>query len=131
MHMDTDYSELDATGLAALVRAGEASPAELVDEAIARIEKLNPQVNAVIHERFDEARGEAASVPDGPFKGVPIVIKDLDGYSAGDPFHAGMKFLKELGWTSDHDSHVFAKLRGAGFLFVGKPNCPELGLLPS
>ena len=129
--MDTDYSELDATGLAALVRAGEASPAELVDEAIARIEKLNPQVNAVIHERFDEARGEAASVPDGPFKGVPIVIKDLDGYSAGDPFHAGMKFLKELGWTSDHDSHVFAKLRGAGFLFVGKTNCPELGLLPS
>lgn len=103
----------------------------MVDEAIARIEKLNPQLNAVIHERFEKVRAEAASAPDGPFRGVPMVIKDLDGYSAGDPFHGGMKFLKELGWSEDHDSYVFRKLRAAGFLFVGKTNCPELGLLPS
>ncbi|HEY7874812.1 MAG TPA: amidase [Actinomycetota bacterium] len=129
--MDAEYSELDATALAELVRSGAASPEELVDEAIARIEKLNPQLNAVIHARFDKARTEASSVPDGPFKGVPMVIKDLDGYSAGDPFHGGMKFLKELGWTSDHDSYLFTKLRAAGFLFVGKTSCPELGLIPS
>ena len=129
--MDADYSELDATALAALVSSGEASPAELVDEAIGRIEKLNPQLNAVIHERFEKARTEAGSAPDGPFRGVPIVIKDLDGFSAGDPFHGGMKVLKELGWTSDHDSYVIAKLREAGCVIVGKTNCPELGLLPS
>lgn len=129
--MDLDYSELDATALAELVRSGAASATELVDEAIARIEKLNPQLNAVIHERFAAARAEAAGVPDGPFKGVPIVIKDLDGFSAGDPFHGGMRFLKELGWSSDVDSYVFAKLRAAGCVIVGKTNCPELGLIPS
>jgi amidase len=129
--MNADYSELDATALAELVRSGDASPAELVDEAIARVEKLNPQLNAVIHERFDKARAEAASAPDGPFRGVPIVIKDLDGHSAGDPFHGGLRFLKERAWTEEHDSYVFAKLRAAGFVFVGKTNCSELGLLPS
>jgi amidase len=131
--MDADYSELDATALAELVRSNQASPAELVDEAIARVEKLNPQLNAVIHERFDKARAEAASpdLPDGPFRGVPMVIKDLDGTSAGDPYHAGMRFLKELDWVEDHDSYQVGRLRAAGFVFVGKTNCPELGLIPS
>ena len=131
--MSTDYSDLDATALAELVKNDQASPAELVDEAIARVEKLNPQLNAVIHERFDKARAEAASadLPDGPFKGVPMVVKDLDGTSAGDPYHAGMRFLKELNWVEDEDSHQIAKLRRAGFVFVGKTNCPELGLIPS
>lgn len=129
--MDAEYSELDATALAELVRSGEATPSELVDEAIARIEKLNPQLNAVVHERFETARKEATTAPDGPFRGVPIVIKDLDGFSAGDPFHAGMRFLKDLGWTEERDSYAFAKLRAAGFVVVGKTNCPELGLIPS
>jgi amidase len=131
--MDADYSELDAVALAELVRSGQASPAELVDEAIARIEKLNPQLNAVIHERFEKARAEASSsdLPAGPFRGVPMVVKDLDGTSAGDPYHAGMRFLKELDWVEERDSHQIAKLRAAGFVFVGKTNCPELGLIPS
>lgn len=131
--MDADYTELDAIALAELVRSGEASPAELVDEAIGRIEKLNPQLNAVIHERFDKARAEAASdaLPDGPFRGVPMVVKDLDGTTAGDPYHAGMRFLKEQNWIADEDSYQIAKLRAAGFVFVGKTNCPELGLVPT
>ena len=67
----------DATELAALVRAGTASPAELVDDAIARIERLDPKINAVIHERFDRARAEAAGdLPEGPFRGVPFLVKD-------------------------------------------------------
>jgi amidase len=131
--MDADYTELDATALAELVRSGEASPSELVDEAIGRIEKLNPQLNAVIHERFDKARVEATSgsLPSGPFRGVPMVVKDLDGPSAGDPYYAGMRFLKEHGWTADEDAYQIAKLRAAGFVFVGKTNCPELGLVPT
>jgi amidase len=66
---------LDATAQAGLVRRGEATPAELVDAAIARIEALNPRLDAVIRTRFDQARAQAAgTLPDGPFRGVPILL---------------------------------------------------------
>ena len=72
--------ELDATAQAALVRKGEVSPLELVDAAIARIEEINPKINAVIQKHFDRAREQANSdLPDGPFKGVPYLLKDLGG----------------------------------------------------
>jgi len=128
----TDLSVLDATAQAELVRAGDATPLELVDAAINRIEKLNGDLNAVIHERFDRARAEAsAALPDGPFRGVPIVFKDLDGSMAGEPLHQGNALLKQLGHTGDHDSYLFEKLRAAGFVPVGKTNTPELGLMPT
>src|SRR5580704_1954914 len=82
--MTDDLAFIDAVTQAELVRRGDVSPLELVDAAITRIEKLNPELNAVIHPRFERARAEAAgSLPDGPFRGVPLVIKDLDGASAG------------------------------------------------
>ena len=85
-----DLSRLDATAQAELVRSGEASPVELVDAAIARIEKLNPQLNAVIHELFDRARAEAAGeLPDGPFRGVPFLLKDLAAELEGTPVQRG------------------------------------------
>ena len=127
----TELSDLDATAQAQLVREGEVSPAELVDDAIGRIEKFNPELNAVIHPLFDKARDQArGELPDGPFKGVPMVVKDLDGHTAGDPFHCGNALLKEVNYTPDHDTYSHAKLRDAGFVFVGKTNCPEFGLLP-
>lgn len=131
--MSGDLGALDATAQADLVRRGEATPRELVDAAIARIEKLNPRLNAVIHARFEAARAEAASreLPDGPFRGVPFLMKDLGGPSAGDPFHSGMAFLKRAGWRADHDAHVTAKLRRAGLVILGRTNTPELGLLPT
>jgi len=123
---------LDATAQAELVRTGKASPTELVDEAISRIEKLNPELNAVIHPMFDKARQQARSdLPDGPFRGVPMVLKDLTCHSAGDPFHEGMRFLKDLGWTEDEDTYLAAKFRAAGFVFVGRTNASELGILPT
>jgi amidase len=80
----TDLTWLDATAQAELVRTGEASPKELVEAAIARIEAVNPQLDAVIRTRFDEARSAAAGeLPDGPFKGVPILFKDLGCTVAG------------------------------------------------
>jgi amidase len=83
---------LDATAQADLVRRGEASPVELVEAAIARIERLDPALNAVIHHRFERALEEAAAgPPDGPFRGVPFVLKDLFTDSEGDPAHNGMK----------------------------------------
>ena len=124
---DTD-TWLDATAQAELVARGDVSPAELVDAAIARIEALNPPLNAVIHERFDRARTEARDpgLPDGPLRGVPFLVKDAVCHTAGDPFHCGMRFLKRLQWVAPDDTWLAARFRAAGLVFVGKTNTPEL-----
>jgi amidase len=131
--MGSDFAVLDATAQADLVRRGEVQPIELVDAAIAGIEKLNPQLNAVIIPTFDKAREQARSgaLPKGPFRGVPFLLKDIGAHSAGDPFHAGMRFLRDLGWVEPHDSGLAAKFRAAGFAFLGRTNTPELGLQPT
>jgi amidase len=127
--MGDEFCWLDATAQAELVRRGEVKPIELVDAAIARIERLNPRINAFVTLNFERARREAqGDVPDGPFRGVPFAIKDLDVYSAGDPYHAGTRFLKDAGYVADHDSYLVAKFRAAGFVNVGKTNTPEFGL---
>src|SRR5206468_342949 len=115
---------LDATAQAELVRQRKASPRELVDAAIARIERVNPKLNAVIIQRFEKARAEAAApdLPDGPFRGVPFLLKDLICHSAGDPYHAGMRLLRELGWVERYDTHLAARFRAAGFVFLGRTN---------
>lgn len=130
--MSDDLSLLDATAQAELVRNGSAHPTELIDAAIERIERVNPVLNAVIHERFERARAEAAGdLPDGPFRGVPFLLKDLDGYSAGDSYHAGSEHLKRAGYVATHDSYIVERFRAAGLVCVGKTNTPELGLVPS
>ncbi len=128
----SELAGLDATGQAELVRDGLASPAELVESAIGRIETLNPQLNAVITNLFDKATAAAdGPLPDGPFRGVPMLLKDLLCHSAGDPFHEGMAFLKRLAWTEREDQFLARRFREAGFVFVGKTNTPELGILPT
>jgi amidase len=123
---------LDATAQAELVRTGDASPLELVDEAIARIEKLNGELNAVIHPLFEQARERARSpLPDGPFKGVPLVLKDLLAGIEGDPIHEGMAFLRDAQYRADHTDALAQKYRDAGFICVGRTNTPELGLVPT
>ena len=130
--MSDELASLDATAQADLVRRGEASPTELVDAAIERIERIDPQLHAVIHPRFDRARTDAAGdLPEGPFRGVPMVLKDLDGYQAGEPYHAGTRHLRDLGYVADHDSWLTERFRDMGVVFVGRTNTPELGLLPS
>ena len=129
--MSDQFAYLDATAQAELVKNGAASPLELVDAAIARIEQLNPQLNAVIHPLFDKARAQAqaAALPDGPFRGVPFVMKDLLGGPAGEPLHNGMQFLKRLNFTSPQDTYLSVKFREAGFISVGRTNTPEWGLM--
>ena len=122
---------MDATAQAELVARGDASPAELVDAAIARIEALNPALNAVIHERFELARAEARAAgpgpsPQRPLHGVPFLVKDAVCHTAGDPFHCGMRLLKRLQWTATDDTWLAARFRAAGLVFVGKTNTPEL-----
>ncbi|HMF82032.1 MAG TPA: amidase [Acidimicrobiia bacterium] len=126
--MTDDVAWLDATAQAELVRAGEVTPAELVETAIARIDKLNPQLNAVIHRLDDKAIAAAVDprLPDGPFRGVPFLVKDGVCHTAGDPFHCGMQVLKDIDWHEDTDTWLAERYRAAGFVFVGKTNLPEL-----
>ncbi len=118
----------DATALAELVRTGQATPRELVDEAIARIERLDPQLNAVIHERFAAARAEAdGDVPDGPFRGVPFLVKDLGCEMAGEPHSMGNQALKDVGYRATEDSYLYESFRSAGLITLGRTNTPEFG----
>src|SRR3954451_20102474 len=119
---------LDATAQAELVRTGEASPVELADEAIGKIEALNPELNAVTIALFDKARAEAQSPVDGPFRGVPYVIKDHVLVTKGDPHAQGMAALKDAGVCGTRDSYFVERMRAAGFVLVGKTNLPELAL---
>src|ERR1700704_5496108 len=113
--MTDDIAWLDATGQAELVRTGQVSAAELVESAITRTEKLNPQLNAMIHPRFDKARAEAASaLPDGPFRGVPLMIKDLSAPSEGDPQHNGMRVLRDIAYIAPADNYLVSRYRQAG-----------------
>jgi amidase len=127
-----ELAGLDATAQAGLVKSGEATPTELVDAAIARIEELNPELNAVIHPLFEEGRATAAGpLPEGPFKGVPFLLKDLGAAFAGQPLHMGTKVLKELGFVAPVDTYLAQRFRAAGFVTIGKTNLPELGILPT
>jgi amidase len=127
-----ELARLDATAQAELVRSGEASPVELVEAAIARVEALNPRLNAVIHELYDEGRAAASdSVPDGPFHGVPFLFKDIGAALAGQPFHLGTRVLKEIGFRAPVDTYLGARFRAAGLVTIGKTNTPELGILPT
>ena len=128
-----ELATLDAVAQAELVRRGELTPAELVDAAISRIEKLNPELNAVITPLYEKAREQAraADLPRGPFRGVPFLVKDAVCHTAGDSFHCGMRFLRELGWVETHDTYLAARFRAAGFVFVGKTNTPELAFSPT
>ena len=103
--MGDDLAELDATAQAELVRTGDATPTELVDAAIDRIEAVQPTLNAVTTMRFDRALDEAKltddgrgqGCADGPFRGVPFLVKDLAIPLEGEPAHDGMRALKEAG----------------------------------
>jgi amidase len=130
--MSSDNGFLDATAQAELVRTGQASPLELVDAAIERVERLNGTLNAVVTPLYERARETAAGdLPDGPFRGVPFLLKDLAALSAGEPYHAGLRPARQAGWTADHDAELTSRFRAAGLVWLGKTNTSELGLLPT
>ncbi|MGB2851841.1 MAG: amidase [Solirubrobacterales bacterium] len=118
--------------MAELVGSGEASPSELVEAAIERVEQVNGELNAVIHPLFDEARQAAkGEIPDGPFKGVPFLLKDLGAAFAGQPLHMGMQVLKDAEFKAPMDTYLAQRFRDAGLITIGKTNTPELGILPT
>src|SRR5579872_2739224 len=132
-HTSHEMANLDATAQAELVRRREVSPLELVDAAIARIEKVNPQLNAVVWQRFEKAREDARSdrLPDGPFRGVPFLTKDLGCTTAGEPDSGGSRFLKENGYIASVTTEFVRRIHAAGFINLGRTNSPEFGALPT
>src|SRR5579859_2723129 len=126
--MASELMRLDATAQVNLVRQGQVSPLELADAAIAEIERLNSLLNAVITPLFEQARQRAlkSDLGNGPFRGVPLLLKDYLCQTAGDPYYAGMRYLRDLDWHSPSDTYLAQKFRAAGFNFLGKTKLPEL-----
>jgi len=124
-----DYDKYDGLGLSELVRKKEVKPSELIEEAINRIERLNPQLNAVIYKMYELARKAAdGGLPDGPFKGVPFLMKDILMAYAGVPLTSGSRFLKDF--VPDHDSELVKRFKATGIIVIGKTNTPEFGITP-
>jgi Asp-tRNA(Asn)/Glu-tRNA(Gln) amidotransferase A subunit family amidase len=123
-----DYHEYDAVGLAELVSSGEVHSGELIEAAIERIESLNGEINAVIRTRYDDARESARDNVAGPFGGVPILIKDFI-VDDGVPVSFGSALFRDF--VGDGASTFIERVRGAGFIELGRTNTPEFGLLPT
>jgi amidase len=124
-----EYAQYDALGLAELVAKRQVTPLELAEEAIARIEKHNPTLNAIVRPLYDYGRAIAAAPGDGPFRGVPFLLKDILGNVAGVPTQSGARFLVDL--PSPQDDTLVTRFKAAGLVPLAKTNVPEFGLLPT
>jgi len=124
-----EYADYDATGLAELIRTKKVSPDEVVEAAIGRIERLDGRFNAVVHRSFDRARRDVkqAAAVDGPFPGVPTLLKDLRGHDEGQPSTAGSRFLRDevAGFTDE----MVARFKQSGMVVLGRTNTPEFGIM--
>jgi amidase len=130
MAKSDEFAFLDATAQAELVRRKEVKAIELVDAAIERIERLNPTLNAVVTPMYEQARTAATGkLPEGPFTGVPFLLKDLLASYQGVPMTAGTAFQRDF--VPDHDSELVVRQKRAGLVILGKTNVPEFGILPT
>ena len=124
-----EYGEYDAVGLAELVRKKEVTARELLDEAIARTAKVNPQINAVVVKHYDYAERQIErGLPDGPFSGVPFLLKDLDPLE-GTRTTFGATVLNDF--VADHSNTLVQRFLDTGVSIFGKSSSPEFGLMPT
>jgi len=122
-----EYESYDALGLAELVHKGEVKPSELLDAALTRLGERNPRLNAVVIPMIEEARrATAGELPDGPFRGVPFLLKDLHLLTAGTRTTSGCRLFEDF--VADHDSEIVIRYRKAGLVIFGKTHSPEFGL---
>jgi Asp-tRNA(Asn)/Glu-tRNA(Gln) amidotransferase A subunit family amidase len=125
--MFKEYDQYDAVGLAQLVRKGEATPEQLLEEAIARVEQRDSSVNAVVNKLYDHARQAIrAGLPDGPLRGVPFLLKDLHALYSGAVTSNGSTFFRDN--LADHDTELVSRYKSGGLVIFGKTNTPEFGL---
>jgi amidase len=128
MHL-SEYIQLDGLGLAALVRQKEVSAAELLQLALTAIERTNPRLNAVIATLEEGAQAALKQgLPEGPFTGVPFLIKDLLLHAAGVPSAMGNRVFRDMNMVLPFDSTLMARYRRAGVVLLGRTNTPEMGL---
>ena len=124
---------MDGVDLAGLIKAGKASPIELLEDAIARANALNPQLNAIIHRLDEQARDQAQrmaglSVPkEASLWGVPFLTKDLTVMTKGDPYHAGNVALRDANYRAEHTTHLATMFDRLGLVNFGRTNTPEFG----
>lgn len=122
-----EYARFDGIKLAELVRSKEVKASELAELALQAIEKVNPELNAVIGliiQKSDQIKDE--NLPDGPFKGVPFLIKDLVVHAAGVPCDSGSRLFENV--VLDFDTELMARFKKAGLVTIGRTNTPEFGL---
>jgi len=113
-----DFETYDGLGLAELIRKKEVTPDEVLAATLERIDKRNPVVNAVVTRMDDLARAAIrAGLPDGPFKGVPYLLKDLGVLYTGTITSYGSRLY--AGYIADHDSEIVARMKRAGLVIVG------------
>ena len=125
-----EYGKHDAVSLAALVNSGETNETELLDEALSRMRAIQPKLNAITYDMEPFARAAiAAGLPDGPFRGVPFMLKDLHVLYKDAPTHNGSKFYNDF--VADHDTEIVVRYKQAGLLTIAKTNTPEFGLCAS
>jgi amidase len=121
----SEYTALDGVALAELVAKGEVTAQELADTARAAIAAVNPRLNAVIG-MIDGVADEALTRPtDGPFSGVPFLIKDIGMHYAGIPHEMGSRFAQ--GFVFPHDTELAIRFKRAGLVTLGRTNTPEFG----
>ncbi|MBN1102104.1 MAG: amidase [Deltaproteobacteria bacterium] len=123
-----EFARFDAIGLAELIRRKEVSPEEVCEEAIGRIERLNPKINAVVTPMYDLARKRLREpLPDGPFAGVPFLLKDIIEEYAGVPLTKGSRAFRN--YVPASDSEMVKRYKESGVVVLGKTNTPEFGLM--
>ena len=124
------FERYDGLGLAELIRTKEATPEEVLAVTLERIDGRNLAINAVVTRMDDHARAAIrAGLPDGPFKGVPYLLKDLGALYTGVVTSYGSGLFASN--VPDHDSEIVARMKRAGLVIVGKSNTPEMGIAPS
>ncbi|HUA08009.1 MAG TPA: amidase [Candidatus Acidoferrales bacterium] len=129
MNLQEFYTLSDALEIARAVRAREISASDVLEEAISRAERINPQLNGITARRYDQARDEARDVKlDAPFAGVPLLIKDLGPALAGVPLTMGSRYFSS--YVPDYDHEFVARAKRAGAIVFAKTTSPEFGLLP-
>jgi amidase len=127
-----DTRWLDATAQAELVATGKVSPVEMVNAAIERVERYDGALNALTYRWFEAARELASSsqLPEGPFRGVPYLLKDLYAAEAGKPLSNGSKAYKSADYVSSEDTTLVSRYKASGLISIGRSNSPEFGSVP-
>ena len=119
----SEYGRTDGLGLAERVAKKDVTAAELLEEAIARAERLNPALGAIVYKDYERARQTAQGpLPAGPFSGVPFLLKDIFLNAKGTPTRQGSRFFPAF--PADHDSYLMARFKQAGLVAFGKTNVP-------